>query len=230
MRAAGNRTPQVAFLTPSGRPAGWCSSCGVIFTRPARRDLWFYWDGKPLILADADLLAAHEFGRRNTPARLQPGHSLAQRFTVEQPFQAVGGSFPTFHTTNAGVTLKLFTDETPVRLVSSRRFTNVTDNAWLLLTQDPAFPPGQYILEATDPVGTIGWWSHTDDVQPHGQALADGQPVPGDRTLRWSRFDAEVGRLREFFTFRKPQADYFQGPTQPDMWSWLSVSAARLPQ
>jgi hypothetical protein len=28
---------------------------------------------------------------------------------------------------------------------------------------------------------------------------------------------------RKFFTFRKPQPDYFQGPTQPDMWSWLEV-------
>ena len=26
-----------------------------------------------------------------------------------------------------------------------------------------------------------------------------------------------------FFTFRKPQPDYFQGPTGPDMWSWLEV-------
>jgi hypothetical protein len=29
--------------------------------------------------------------------------------------------------------------------------------------------------------------------------------------------------LAEFFTFRKPQPDYFQGPTGPDMWSWLEV-------
>lgn len=28
---------------------------------------------------------------------------------------------------------------------------------------------------------------------------------------------------RAFFTFRKPQPDYFQGPTGPDMWSWLEV-------
>ncbi|MBM3881483.1 MAG: hypothetical protein FJ387_17450 [Verrucomicrobia bacterium] len=33
----------------------------------------------------------------------------------------------------------------------------------------------------------------------------------------------EDPRLREFFTFRKPQPDYFQGPTGPDMWSWLEV-------
>ncbi len=27
----------------------------------------------------------------------------------------------------------------------------------------------------------------------------------------------------KFFTFRKPQPDYFQGPTGPDQWSWLEV-------
>ncbi len=29
--------------------------------------------------------------------------------------------------------------------------------------------------------------------------------------------------LHDFFTFRRPQPDYFQGPVQPDMWSWLEV-------
>jgi hypothetical protein len=33
----------------------------------------------------------------------------------------------------------------------------------------------------------------------------------------------EKAQLRQFFTFRKPQPDYFQGPTGPDMWSWLEV-------
>ena len=32
-----------------------------------------------------------------------------------------------------------------------------------------------------------------------------------------------VQKMRQFFTFRKPQPDYFQGPTKPDMWSWLEV-------
>jgi len=29
--------------------------------------------------------------------------------------------------------------------------------------------------------------------------------------------------VKDFFTFRKPQPDYFQGPTGPDQWSWLEV-------
>ena len=31
-------------------------------------------------------------------------------------------------------------------------------------------------------------------------------------------------KLRDFFTFRKPQPDYFQGPTGPDQWGWLEIA------
>jgi hypothetical protein len=30
-------------------------------------------------------------------------------------------------------------------------------------------------------------------------------------------------KLLDFFTFRRPQPDYFAGPTEPNMWSWLEV-------
>lgn len=30
-------------------------------------------------------------------------------------------------------------------------------------------------------------------------------------------------KLRDFFTFRRPQPDYFQGPVEPNMWAWLEV-------
>jgi hypothetical protein len=30
--------------------------------------------------------------------------------------------------------------------------------------------------------------------------------------------------VKSFFTFRNPQPDYFQGPTGPDMWSWLEIA------
>ena len=35
--------------------------------------------------------------------------------------------------------------------------------------------------------------------------------------------DADTQDILELFAFRKPQPDYFQGPTKPDMWSWLEV-------
>jgi len=99
----------------------------------------------------------------------------------------------------------------------------VADNAWLSLRPEPPLPAGTYYLEMSEAQGTIGWWSHSEDVYPSGQAFADEVPVPGDRTLRLVTSSAEQVRLRDFFTFRKPQPDYFQGPTGPNQWSWLEV-------
>ena len=225
LRAAGNRTPQVAFLTPFGNPGRVVRELWRDLYAPGlSNELWFRWEGKPLILADPELLAAREeHGRQNQPAELQPGHTLAQRFTADRAFRAVGGRFPTYFATNSAVTLKLSRAESADVPLAARRFTNVPDNAWLSLELATLQPPGIYVLEASDAVGKIGWWSHTEDVQPRGQALADGQPVAGDRTLRLAFADDETERIREFFTFRKPQPDYFQGPTRPDMWSWLEV-------
>src|SRR5208337_3971980 len=73
------------------------------------------------------------------------------------------------------------------------------------------------------PHGTPGWWSHSEKAWSGGRSFADGAATDGSRTLRIETFDQDRLRLREFFTFRKPQPDYFRGPTGPDMWSWLEV-------
>ncbi|HEY9175401.1 MAG TPA: hypothetical protein VI136_24205 [Verrucomicrobiae bacterium] len=225
MRALGNRTPQIASLTPFWEPRKVVRELWRDLYAPGLlNELWFRWEGKPLILADPDLIErAEEYTHQSEPTELRPGHTLAQRFKSEQAFRGVGGRFPTYHATNSAVTLKLFRANAADPPIATRRFENVADNAWLTLNLAALQPPGDYILEASDPTGRIGWWSHTDDVQPQGQALADGQPVGGDRTLRLLLGDEESARIREFFTFRKPQPDYFQGPTRPDMWSWLEV-------
>jgi hypothetical protein len=226
MRTAGNRTPQVAFLTPFWDPAKVVHELWRDLYAPGlRSDLWFHWDGKPLILADPKLVAVTEdHAEQNTAPAVVAGHTLGQRFTTDKAFLAVGGRFPTYLATNASITLKLFRDGGSDAALGVQRFNNVSDNAWLSLQFDQLQPPGTYVLEASESMGRIGWWSDTDDVQPHGQALADGQPVGGDRTLRLVLADQETGRILNFFTFRKPQPDYFRGPTQPDMWSWLEIS------
>ena len=50
-------------------------------------------------------------------------------------------------------------------------------------------------------------------------ALAGGTK-PGRQTAPVDDVDR---RIRQFFTFRKPQPDYFQGPTGPGQWGWLEV-------
>ncbi len=225
MRALGNRTPQVAFLTPFWDPPKVVRELWRDLYAPGlARELWFEWEGKPLILADPDLISDRgENAKQNTPVPIEPGHTLAQSLRVERPIHAVSGRFPTWGATNSAVTLTLRRDGPEGERVASRRFERVEDNAWLLLPLPSPQPPGSYWFEASEAEGRIGWWSHTDDTFPDGEALADGQPVSGDRTLRFVHADGEAARIREFFTFRKPQPDYFQGPTRPDMWSWLEV-------
>ncbi|MCZ7641187.1 MAG: hypothetical protein M5U12_37140 [Verrucomicrobia bacterium] len=121
------------------------------------------------------------------------------------------------------MTLSLFRDGPAGERLARQRCENVGDNEWRLLEFDPPLPAGTYYLEMSEPSGRIGWWSHPDDVFSDGAAFADGQPAPGDRTLRLLTASPETRRLREFFTFRKPQPDYFQGPTGPNQWSWLEV-------
>jgi hypothetical protein len=99
----------------------------------------------------------------------------------------------------------------------------VQDNEWLMLSFQPPLSPGTYSLEMSAPKGQIGWWSHSQDVLARGQAFTNGQPAAGDRTLRLLTTNPETRRLLDFFTFRKPQPDYFRGPTGPDQWSWLEV-------
>ncbi|TDD87814.1 hypothetical protein E1293_07330 [Actinomadura darangshiensis] len=57
VRAAGGTTPQVAFLAPFGTPRQVVTDLYDDLYKPGiHSDLWFQWDGKPLILADPALL------------------------------------------------------------------------------------------------------------------------------------------------------------------------------
>jgi hypothetical protein len=226
VRAAGGKTPQVAFLCPFWDPAKVVQELYKDLYEPGLyQDLWFRWEGKPLILADPEPFAEQEGSRQqNTPAALEAGHTLGQSFTASAPFTAVGGRFPTWATPGAAMTLTLYREGPKGKRIAARRFENVADNAWLSLARKAPLPAGSYYLEMSAPKGRIGWWSHTDDVFPNGQAFSDGAPVAGDRTLRLTGEGGRYAALRKLFTFRKPQPDYFQGPTGPNMWSWLEVS------
>jgi len=122
--------------------------------------------------------------QQNYPARLEPGSTLGQSFAVDGEFTAVSGRFPTWQTTGSGLTLALRRDGPEGEILARRRFSDVVDNSWLQLELSEPLPAGTYYLEASEPEGTIGWWSHDQDVYPGGQAFAGGEPAGGDRTLR----------------------------------------------
>jgi hypothetical protein len=225
MRRLGNRTPQVAFLTPFWAPAKVTRELWRdLYSRGLHSDLWFRWEGKPLILADPELIfESEENAHQNTPAELQPGHTLGQSFVADRAVSGVGARCPTWHTQGSAVTLTILRGGPGGERIAAQRFHEVGDNAWLQLSLKEPLPTGVYYLEASEAGGRIGWWSHSEDKFARGEAFADGVAVVGDRTLRLTFADGDTRQMLEFFTFRKPQPDYFQGQTKADMWSWLEV-------
>ena len=225
VRRLGNRTPQIAFLTPFWEPEKVTRELYRELYQPGLHpDLWFRWEGRPLIMADPDRLGT-VWGndKHDHPARLEPGHTLGQQFTADASFETVSVSCPTWTTIDSAVTLTLTREGANGVVVARQRFTNVADNAWLSLTLAPPAAAGAYRLELAEPQGPIGWWSHRSDRLTNGCALVDGQPAAGDRTLRVHRVDEEAAAIRKFFTFRKPQPDYFTGPRGLGEWGWLEV-------
>ncbi|MDI9385526.1 MAG: hypothetical protein QM518_14620 [Verrucomicrobiota bacterium] len=226
MRRAGNRTPQVAFLCPFWDPPRVVRELYRDLYEPGLYpELWFEWEGKPLILADPDRIGQErQLGAQEDPVLLQAGQTLGQRFRSDEPLVGVSACFPTWETRSSGVTLRLRRGGPEGALLLEQRFERVEDNRWLGLRLEPALAPGEYYLEASEPTGRIGWWSARGPEGGDGGAFVNGRPAAGVRTLRVGRYEEEQARIDEFFTFRKPQPDYFQGPTGPNQWSWLEVS------
>jgi len=224
-RRQGGHPPRIAFLCPFWEPAKVVAELYRELYQPRLfSELWFYWDGKPLLLADPRKLGnIVTFKAQNGAVRLQPGHRLGQSFQVDDAWSAVAGCFPTWAERHSGMTLTLRSNGPAGPALLSRRFDDVGDNSWLALTSSTPLPAGTYYLETSDPRGPIGWWTHSEDRMPGGQAYVDGQPVAGDRNLQLTRIEPRFAEIMSSLTFRRPQPDYFQGQSMPDEWSWLEV-------
>ena len=170
---------KVRVWDEEGRASGW--------SRPAYFEMGLLrpsdWEARWIGL-ESDAATPVNNAQQNYPARLEPGSTLGQSFTVDGEFTAVSGRFPTWQTTGSGLTLTLRREGPGGEVLVRKRFPDVVDNSWLSLEPEEPLPAGSYYLEASEPEGTIGWWSHDQDVYPDGQAFAGGEPVDGDRTLR----------------------------------------------
>jgi hypothetical protein len=123
--------------------------------------------------------------KADRPDMLVAGHTLGQSFRVDAgSFTEVSVRLPTWGTAGSAATITLRRGGLDGEVVASRRAENVGDNSWQSLTF-PEQPAGDYYVGISDPQGTIGWWSHTQDVFPKGEAYADGVAHAGeDRTIR----------------------------------------------
>ncbi|MGL4943328.1 MAG: hypothetical protein ACRC46_09085 [Thermoguttaceae bacterium] len=233
MRKQGNRTPQIAFLTPFWSPDKVTRELWRdLYSKDEFSEVFFMWKGKPLILADpalidSDATKTFAFPDRHKPIEVTREVTAGQSFTVDRPLHEVAINVPTWGTPGTIAALGLFTESPQGKLLVSKRFTDVGDNAWLALQLDKPLPPGKYYLELRIVRGRIGWWSIGEGgAIPGGEAFVAGKPSAESRTLRivTEPQDETVRDILNFFTFRKPQPDYFIGPTGPDQWSWLEVT------
>jgi len=151
--------------------AGADTSLRKLFICPGAPEVW-----QKLALANE---------RANRPDMLLSGHTLGQSFRVEGgTFTEVSVKLPTWAATDCAATLTLRRRGPQGEVIATRRAENVGDNSWQALTF-ASQPAGQYLIEISDPKGTIGWWTHTDDLLAGGQPYADGVALPqGDRTIR----------------------------------------------
>src|ERR1019366_4074977 len=109
------------------------------------------------------------------------------------------------------------------RRVAEESFDHIQDNHWLAFRLKRALPAGDYYLEASRVKGKVGWWSVKGKSIFGGQIFVNGRAETGGLSLDLNSTAESGANLRDFFSFRAPQPSYFEGPTKPDMWSWLEV-------
>ena len=244
IRHHGGKTPQIAFLCPFGGsigPSTLKELYDTVYAKGLYSDLWFRWDGKPLVLGSESYAEGAQDAPTRQPSRLESGSTLGQTFTAGQPFTEAGGDFPTWSSSGSGMTLSLYEGGPGGRRLASHQFVNVKDNASLLIGTGKTLPAGKYYLEMSNPVGTIGWWGNSTGND--SGAFEEGTALTGDRTLRVhfaGKTQAElldqstkkltpgaaaeaVRNMREFFTFRSPIPEYNNPAPQPGSWGWLQI-------
>ena len=155
---------------------------------------------------DAPIPLPSAFTKQNDPAQLKEG-TQGQTFTSDKPVTRVSIPMPTWHTSDADVTVALRKDGPDGEVIAQNRVEDHSDNAEAALTLDTPAPAGTYYIEQSQPSGQIGWWSHTEGGYEHGQAYRDGKPVAGDRRFsfqtRSSGPDGMTSQLRKDFTVGK---------------------------
>lgn len=186
VRKEGGKTPQIVFLTPFWAPAQVVNTLyRDFYSKGTYADLWFNWDGKPLIMANPNLLMQTSSTKSTRDAtRLEEDAMLGQTFTADAPFSSVGARVATYNETGSTATISLFQIGAGGARVLAAQQQNapLRDNQWAMLNLGKTLPSGSYALELSQSKGSVAWWSYSGDVYEGGAAAGGG--ATGDRALR----------------------------------------------
>lgn len=243
-REDGVNTPKISFLLPFSSSAGSKEAITELYTdlysQGKYQDLWFYWKGKPLLMAYPDNLYAEK------------GETAGMAFTADTTFTGISAICPSWSNDIGNLTLSLYqwssrgydasVSGTPL---AQHEFIDFDDNATLRLDFNE-LPAGYYVWELSDPTEVVGVWKNPESTDPV-QSYFNGDKVPGNYLsdiyyadgssaslgsrgssqvpvqIHGATQDVDYDAIREFFTFRPGQPDYVNGPSRSDQWGWLEV-------
>ena len=240
-RKDGVKTPQIAFMLPFGANNNAMVSLNELYTELYKpnlyKDLWFMWNGKPLVMGYPESLVATTSG------------SAGMKFNASAPFYGINATCPSWGDNIGTITFKLFKWNTNYAQsiagmpIAVNTFINFNDNAKLSLTFDKQLA-GDYVWELSNGTDGVGVWKWTDSNDPVTSYFSGAQ-VSGNYeseisytmdfnytklTSGTSHTPIAVGssidpqninEMKNYFTFRPGQPDYVNGPTRNDQWGWL---------
>lgn len=224
VRKHGGKTPQIAFLCPFGNPTPSLNQVWRdLYSKNLYPELWYKWKGKPLVMADPSFVGGGVvYGKNEGAFALSEKDIFKQQFKSDKELLEVAASVPTWNTKGSAVTFTLKNKEDG-KIVAQKRFDKFLDNEWLELRFKKPISAGEYVLELSEPIGKVGWWYQTANEVPGGHAFKNDEAMDGGFAIRLTYEDDPLAPMKDFFTFRKPQPEYFPGPTGPNQWSWLEV-------
>jgi len=244
-RKDGVKTPQIAFLLPFAANTNSLTQMYELYTdlyKPQLyKDLWFMWNGKPLIMAYPESLVVAE-----------NAGNAGLKFTAQSPFYAVNATCPSWGNSIGNLTFSLYkwnstyAQSVAGTPIAQKTFVNFNDNEKIRLTfsQQEA---GDYIWVLSNGTEQVGVWKWTDSKDPV-VSYFKGAPVGGNYeseisynlqynftpltsgtahipiAIESSMDQQTVNEIKSFFTFRPGQPDYVNGPVRNDHWGWLENS------
>lgn len=240
-RKDGVKTPRIGFLLPFSAGTNALASINELYLELYKpqlyKDLWFMWNGKPLIMAYPESLVA------------QPGSDAGMKFTATAPFYAINATCPSWSNNVGNITFTLYKWNTSYSQsatgvpIARKTFENFNDNEKIRLSFDQQ-PAGDYLWVLSDGTEQVGVWKWTDSNDP-AISFYSGTQVSGNYESEISYNPGfnftplttgtnhtpvaviggigqqAVDSMKEFFTFRPGQPDYVSGPTRNDHWGWL---------
>lgn len=239
-RRDGVQTPQIAFLLPFGPTDGSMESLTELYNElyqpQLHKDLWFMWNGKPLIMAYPNCMVV----KRN---------SAGLKFTASAAFYGINATCPSWGNNIGNLTFRLYkwknnySETVSGAVLAEKNFENFSDNEKLILSCGKQ-EAGTYLWELVNGTETVGVWKYSE-TSGTSVSYFDALPVSGSYEseiaygpdLNFTRLTSgtnhspvrvlaltdqqKVDEVKAFFTFRPGQPDYVNGPSTNEQWGWL---------